>query len=256
MNYLVTPFIGTHFDQPCSGEHGSGQVCPSFGGSRSRCTSGGRPPPWRGWVYRLGPEALLLKGNANGAQGIIGAPGCTCAMILRLGPPKKGRGAPKGAVPPGSNPPCWGWVYHLGLEAPPLFFGAAERICAMALPLTHLKKPCATLVRFVRWSTNTSYLQTIWLYIYIYIYIWFMIWYIYDLFSIAIYSLYTLWFGCVLWPRGCVLFNAKSFLKKGWYFMKHNQIRLCANNKWQYWKPFNHIYQPLCSGRIWHKFNF
>ena len=62
----------THFDRPCLGMHGSGWVCSGSGGSRSRCAltgilepQGAVPPDsnstWRGWVYRLAPEALLIR---------------------------------------------------------------------------------------------------------------------------------------------------------------------------------------------------
>ena len=69
---------------------------------------------------------------------------------------------PQGAVPPGSNPPWRGWVYRLALEVP-LFGGMLmgsrhfwNRLGYGPTPGLSKKKPCATLVWLVGWSTNIT----------------------------------------------------------------------------------------------------
>ena len=91
-----TPLIGgsyvkyprpaiSHFDQPYLDEHGSGQVCPGYDGSRSRYTLTSILEPQGvflhaltllgcGWVNRLASEASLLKGMPTEPEAFLKLP--------------------------------------------------------------------------------------------------------------------------------------------------------------------------------------
>ena len=120
-----TPFIGTHFGQLCSSVHGSGRVCPVYGGSRSR------------------PSDIDYEKPA-----------------FMSGVPRPASSSLKWPPPPSSNPPWRGLVFCLALEVPLFFRGmltepkaflkppgvSGQRLCAR----TNLKKPLCH-IRPINW---------------------------------------------------------------------------------------------------------
>ena len=89
---ITRPTI-SHFDRPCVGEHGSGCVCPVYGGSRSRCAlscilesqgtipQGSNPPCWY-WVYRLAPEIFLFRGMPAGPEAYLEPSGASAQRSI------------------------------------------------------------------------------------------------------------------------------------------------------------------------------
>ena len=90
---LYSAWAGTHLSKPCLAVHGSGWLCSGSAGSRlrwaltgnlepQRVVLSGFNPPWRGYVYRLVPEAPLFRRMPMGPEAFLEPPSVS-------GPPKK-----------------------------------------------------------------------------------------------------------------------------------------------------------------------